>query len=82
MWTGTSGVPASKDGHGRKRATTTIRVLAEAHASINGVGELGGAKGSIHRAHAADDPDAEVKLNRQHSGPTEPNTETKEGFGL
>ena len=62
----------------------TIRVLAEAHASINGVGELGGAKGSIHRAHAADDPDAEaeVKLNRQHSGPTEPNTEKKEGFGL
>lgn len=77
---------ASKDGHGRTEEgyNDAIRVLAEAHASINGVGELGGAKGAIHRAHAADDPDAEaeVKLNRQHSGPTEPNNEKKEGLGL
>lgn len=82
----TSGVPTSKDGHGRTKEgyKDASRVLADAYSRTEGVGELGGAKGAIRRVHAtrsgADDSDAEV--SRQHGGPIEKNTERKERLGL
>jgi len=71
---------------------------SETEATTSEVGrrrtEEGGAKGAIRRAHAAlsgadasddsDDSDAGVKVeaDRQHRESNDPNTETKEGFGL